>query len=258
VTVITVASPPNRRAPVRIKRPSERRSISRSATRALDVLECFGHARQPLRAVDIGRHLGLHPSTTNQLLKTMVDSGHLVFLAKGKTYLPSPRLTGFGAWVVETFGADEPLRKIVLELRDRVGMMVTLSTANDLFMQVLDWSAPPGRTAERGLRISLFGSSTGSAYLSTLERESLIKLAQRARIPGSEMGAILSGVATIRREGVADGPSGPNLWSMAAPLPKRAPSIQLVLGLAGPARQVLPQRDTLKREMLDAIARWTD
>ena len=85
-------------ARVRVKRPSERRSLSRSATRALDVLEFFGEARRPLRAVEISRVLGMHPSTTNQLLKTMVDSAHLVFDAHSKTYLPSPRLARFSTW----------------------------------------------------------------------------------------------------------------------------------------------------------------
>lgn len=44
---------------MRVKRPSERRSLSRSATRALDVLEYFGEARRPLRAVEISKALGL-------------------------------------------------------------------------------------------------------------------------------------------------------------------------------------------------------
>ena len=73
--------------PVRTRRPGERRSLSRSATRALDVLELFGQVRRPLRAVEVSRALDMHPSSTNQLLKTMVEAGHLIFDARAKAYL---------------------------------------------------------------------------------------------------------------------------------------------------------------------------
>ena len=56
--------------PMRVMRAGDRRSLSRSATRALDVLEYFGQVRRPLRAVEIARQFSLHPSTVNQLLKT--------------------------------------------------------------------------------------------------------------------------------------------------------------------------------------------
>ena len=83
------------------RRPGDRRSLSRSATRALDVLELFGQERRSLRAIEIAKALGLHPSTANQLLKTMVDSAHLTFDAVAKSYLPSPRLGRFGGWMTE-------------------------------------------------------------------------------------------------------------------------------------------------------------
>lgn len=108
-----------------MKRPSDRRSLSRSATRALDVLEYFGVARQPLRAIEIARMLGMQPSTTDQLLKTMVDSAHLVFDARSKTYLPSPRLIGFSGWIIETYGAGEVLRELVRDVQQRTGLLVS-------------------------------------------------------------------------------------------------------------------------------------
>jgi DNA-binding IclR family transcriptional regulator len=151
--------------PVRVKRPSERRSLSRSATRALDVLEYFGQARRPLRAMEIAKALDLHPSTTNQLLKTMVDSAHLVFDARAKTYLPSHRLAAFSAWLVESWGGDERLRGLVREVAAATGEIVTLTTPNDLFMQILDVAGPPPTTppTQRGHRGSGLGSGVGAA-----------------------------------------------------------------------------------------------
>jgi DNA-binding IclR family transcriptional regulator len=245
--------------PVRVKRPSERRSVSRSAIRALDVLEYFGQARRPLRAIEISHALELHPSTANQLLKTMVDSGHLVFDARGKTYLPSHRLASFSAWMVESYGGDERLRGLVRQVQAATGEIVTLTAPNDLFMQVLDQAGlgPSGLPTERGLRVSVFGSAVGAAYLSALGDGEIARLAKRARLPAAEVEETLATVARIRRDGFADGPSIDGaVWSLAAPLTGEGFLAPLVLGLAGPVERVRPKLEHLRQAMRAAMARW--
>lgn len=243
---------------VRVKRPGERRSMSRSATRALDVLELFGRMRRPLRAVEISHALGTHSSTTNQLLKTMVGSAHLVFTARDKTYLPSPRLAEFAAWIMDTYGAGGRLRELIVALQERTGMVVTVSTPSDLFMQVVDLATPKGREAERGLQVSIFGSAVGSAYLATLDDAEVKRLAQRGRIPTSQISAILDEVAGIRSAGHADGAlEGSPYWSVATALPMKVLHVPTVLGLAGPAEEVRPQVIELSQVMREEIARWT-
>lgn len=248
----------SRRWPVKVKRPGDRRSLSRSATRALDVLELFGRTRRGLRAVEIARALDLHPSTTNQLLKTMVESAHLTFEAATKAYLPSPRLTRFAGWMVESYGADEGLRRLVRDLQAATGETVTLTTPNDLFMQVVELAGPGlgGEGAERGLRISMFGSATGAAFLSALPDGEMLRLAVRARIAEDEHGGLLARAAIIRKEGAAEGPSPDGTtWSIAMILPAGISPAPLVLGLAGPAGRVRPRMEDLRRLMGDAIAR---
>ena len=252
-----VAPKGSRPGPARVKRPSEKRSSSSSATRALDVLEFFGNERRPLRAVDICRALAMSPSTADQILKTMVDSGHLVFDARGKTYRPSPRLAGFSSFMVETYGTENRLHRLVRDLHQRVGMIVTLTTPNDLFMQVLDLAADSEHSTERGLQIAMFGSSIGSAYLSTLAETDLVHLAYRARVPAEAMATLRTDLAQIRHDGCADGPSGAGIWSLAIPLPHDIGELPLVLGLAGTEGRVRPSLATLIREMHSAIARWT-
>jgi len=240
--------------PVRVKRPNERRSLSRSATRALDVLEFFGQARRPLRAIEVSKALGLHPSTTNQLLKTMVESAHLAFDARSKSYLPSHRLARFSAWIVEAYGADERLFGLVRDVQSASGEIVTLTTPNDLFMQILD-EAGAGAT-ERGMRVSVFGSAIGAAYLSTLADAEIAKLAKRARIPAREAAEVLASLAGVRAEGVAEGPSREGaVWSLAMPLPARCFPVPLVIGLGGPAERVWPRRVEILTLMRAALAR---
>ncbi len=245
--------------PVRVKHPGDRRSLSRSATRALDVLEHFGQVRAPLRAVDISRALGLHPSTTNQLLKTMVGSAHLVFHAETKTYLPSHRLAQFSAWILGAYGDDERLQGLVREVQAAAGGVVTLTTANDVFMQIVELagSGPIGRPTERGLSVSMFGSAIGAAYLSTLVDAEIARLAGRARIAAGDLPRVLDEAARIRAGGFAEAPSPDGaIWSIATPLPASAFPAPLVIGLAGPVDQVRGNVVALQELMRAAIVRW--
>lgn len=250
---VIVPNPRGAGQTVKVMRPGERRSLSRSATRALDVLELFGGERRPLRAVEIGRALAMNPSTTNQLLKTMVGSGHLVFDARGKTYLPSPRLAEFSSWIVDSYGAGGRLRDLIRGIRDRTGMVITVTTPNDLFMQIIDAAIPAGMTAERGLRISLFGSTIGSACLSMLDQAEIARLADRARMPPQALPTLLDTIARVREQGFAEGPSG-DLRSIAMPLPDHRLHFPTVLGLAGPADAVGKRSTELVSIMRAAIA----
>lgn len=234
--------------------------MSRSATRALDVLEYFGQQRRPLRAVEVARQLDLHPSTANQVLKTMVESAHLTFDAASKTYLPSPRLARFGGWVVETYGGDERLLGLIQKVRTLSGEVVTLTTPNDTFMQVVDLAGvamgpPDPDGAERGLRVSMFGSAVGAAYLATLSEPEILRLAYRARLPEAENAAFMAWIYRIRQDGFADAASAEGaIWSLAMALPPANQRAPLVLGLAGPTERVRPKRRLLGRQLRSAIA----
>lgn len=250
--------PESPRPPVRVRLPSEKRSLSRSASRALDVLECFGREQRALRAVEIARAMGMNPSTTNQLLKSMVDSGHLTFEAHGKTYLPSPRLSGFSQWMGALHGHGARLHDLIARLQAETGMVVTLATANDTTMQVLDLAQPLGLQTERGLRISLFGSVLGSAWLTMAPEGEIRRLAYRARIAPAHLPRILAEIEQVRTTGHAEGANGTAIWSIAVPLGSGDGPVPLVLGLAGPQDQVSAQREALLTAMSAARARWLD
>ncbi len=262
MSIITPSPGSGSHLAVRIKRPAERRSSSRSATRALDMLELFGKARHSLRAIEISRALGMHSSTTNQLLKTMVDSAHLVFDAKAKTYLPSPRLSQFSAWMVDNYGGEGRLRQLIEELHQATGLVVTVTTPNDLFMQIVDAELPsiPGeeRVPERGLQVSIFGSAIGSAYLSMLDDEAVLRLARRARVGEEDMRTLNDMAHRIRADGFAFGPAAMDTrtWSLAVPLPAQGLRVPAVLGLAGPVKVLKAKQEDYARLMHETIARW--
>jgi DNA-binding IclR family transcriptional regulator len=236
----------------RARFPADRRSMSRSATRALDVLELFGEARRELRAVEIASSLDISRSSANQLLKTMVDSAHLVFSARNKSYLPSPRLTAFGSWMTEIYGSAGPLHDLVATVRARTGMLITLTTPNDLMMQVIDLAGAEGQLTERGVRVPMFGTVTGSAYLASLDDAEVRRIAYRARIPESDLPAIQEALDQIRAVGLADGQHLNGSWTLAIKLPLAG--VPCVLAVNGPATEVQPKVAHFSEILREAVA----
>jgi DNA-binding IclR family transcriptional regulator len=257
MALISVRSTRGRPAAPRVRLPSERKSLSRTATRALDVLECFGAERRRLRAIEIANRLGLSGSTANQLLKTMVDSAHLVFDAQDKTYFPSPRLVGFCGLMAATYGVEERLRLLVEDVSARTGLSITVTTPNDLFMQILYVAARPEQSTERGLKVEVFGSAIGSAFLSTLPDARLRALARRARIGPDNIPALLAAAAQVRRDGYADGKApGETYWTIAMPLPRDGSPTPMVFAVSGPLAAVQARSCELRDLMREAIHRW--
>ena len=212
-----------------------------------------------MRAMEISAALDLHSSTTNQLLKTMVDSAHLTFDARTKTYLPSPRLVPFGAWMLRSYGASEQLQQLLKDVEAVTGGAVTLTTPNDLFMQIIDWAGTgPGlERTERGLRAPMFGTAVGMAYLMTLPEPAIKRLADRGRLSAVEATQLCWDVERACRRGfvVSSSPDG-KIVSLAVPLAHRGLPAPLVLGCAGVAEQVLPVTESIAAQMLAAVAGW--
>ena len=136
-------------------------------------------------------------------------------------------------------------------------MSVSLTSPNDLFMQILYIEMPGDQHTERGLKVALFGSAIGSAYLSTLGDDELKRIARRAGLSAETMPLLRSAAAEIRRDGYSDG-SGPDktFWTIAMPLPAENLPLPMVLGVAGPSEMVRPDIGRLRSLMREAISRW--
>lgn len=72
---------------------SERVSdVVKSSARVLDPLEFFRENRQPARATEVRRALGLPNSSVDKILKTLVRKGYLIFDPASKRYSPAYRI----------------------------------------------------------------------------------------------------------------------------------------------------------------------
>lgn len=251
----------NGQPPFRLKPANSRKSVSRSAIRAFDLLEYFGEVKRPVRAIEISKALDLHPSSTNQLLKTLLEAAHLTFDARSKTYLPAPRLRGFGKWMMDCYGNGDRILALLHGVHEAFGGVATLTTPNDLFMQILEMvgSLPETSQATRGYQVSVFGSAAvGDAYLSTLSDREVTRLTRRARIPRESKLEVLRRVSRARSTGIAEGfVLGGGLYSLATPLPLHYAPVPLVIAVACSGKLSACSGQEMDRLMRDVISKWT-
>ncbi|MBB6190998.1 DNA-binding IclR family transcriptional regulator [Sphingobium wenxiniae] len=246
----------------RISLPGTRRNLAKSATRALEVLEYFAGMKRPLRATEISHAFGWHSSSTDQLLKTMVDSGYLIFEAARKLYRPSPRLVRFGGWLTGDYYGGERLYRLLNLVHSRSGEIVTLAVRQEDQMQVVDIVQPVNspHAAPKGVKVPLIGSALGGAYLASRAdgdiRQIIEYLDRHRRDRQDRVPGIMEEVQAIRVRGHASGGIGVETdnWSIAMALPPCDADVGIVLGFAGPTRRIRSHEAELAALMRRCVA----
>jgi DNA-binding IclR family transcriptional regulator len=261
--------------------PYQAKNFSKSASRALDVLGFFSIERRPARACEIGDALGIVRSSADQLLKTMVASGHLVLSIEDKTYFPSLRLARFGSWIASCYPEAGDLADIVAEVRDRTDAIVTITVENDCFMQMMEFAyerpeaeddpetcATIDATLQVGVRVPVLRSAVGAAALMTKTKAEVCKLVHRARYHGHsangkfELKRLMEDLGRDRSRGYSSRPTHmpvgqrePRYWSIGVPFPVRHGRAAIVLGLTGTRGKVCANERWLAQIMRESIDR---
>jgi len=249
-----------------VERPGTKRNLSRSATRALDILEYFALMGRPLRAVEIAQALNFHTSSTDQLLKTLVDSAYLMFDAGKKLYYPSPRLVNFGAWLATNYFGEDRICRLLQFVQQESGEIVTLSIRYGSSMQIVDFIEPVSKagTVIRGGRVPIIASVIGTAFLTLHSDREVIGIVEEIcvesdrRLSVAELRGLLAKVGNARRAGFVSGQAvndtGP--WALAVPLPAPSSGMKMVLGMAGDSPVEQDREKALVELIHRAISEW--
>ena len=245
--------------------PGGRKNLSKSATRALDVLEYFALMGRPLRAVQIAEALELRTSSTDQLLKTLVDAAYLMFDHQQKLYYPSPRLVNFGAWLASNYFGDNRIYRLLQAVHQDTGDIVTLSIRYGISMQIVDFIEPPARagTIVKGARVSITESIIGTAFLASHSDKEVIRVVEQVsaetghKSSVAELRELLDRVRRARKDGYVALPAeGAGPWAMAVSLPQPASGMKMVLGLGGQSQTDQHQLAGLLPDIRQHIERW--
>jgi DNA-binding IclR family transcriptional regulator len=232
-----------------VRPPGRVYNMAKSAVRALEIVEFIARSAEPIRGVDISRALSISPSSTHQILKSLMDWGYLLFDVESKCYHLSPRVTGLGACFSANYFGPGVLNELLNALQEASGRTISLVASQGSFMQVIECvgpklhlpptaSSPPVESDPVGWQLPYFGSSAGAAWLSAQTDAVVLKVFQRSRRELGKLARneaqVLETLRRVRRQGYAY--SGALLeggsWSVAAPLPPAANGVVLVLGVS--------------------------
>lgn len=207
--------------------------------------------------------LGYPKSSSNALLKSMVQLGYLSFDSDTLAYFPTIRVHGLGEWLPSALLGDERTN-LLHELQERTGETVTLSIRNGFNMQfvsVIPGNFPISLALHDGFLIPILGTAVGSAYLSTLTKPQLEKLLDRAHRAGAVRAAkvtideVLEDIVTTKKRGYALGYDRvlPDTGALAMVLPDQSGLSTQVVGLGGLSSRIHGAEKDLIKAMKSLI-----
>jgi DNA-binding IclR family transcriptional regulator len=250
----------------RVRERGQIENIAKSAIRSLDILELLARTGRPLRAVEIASALGISPSSTHQLLKTMMDSAYLIFDPVSKRYRPSLRAANFSGALATTHFEPGAIGRLIGALHQALDSTVTISASQGEFMQIVDVFEPGDaesalRQKSIGLRVPIFGSCTGAAWLAAQSDEMVLSTARLCRRALGEQAddseRILEFVRRVRAQGHAFGGVTPDEATRAVAVafpPGRDGTVQ-IMAVSAPAEEMDERRDEIARVMRDEVSR---
>jgi len=236
----------------------------KSGARAVQVLEYFHRRGTPARGIEIGRDLELSASSTNDLLKTLVEVGYLEFDDKAKTYFIGSRAALFGHWAASVQPDIGKLRDLANELRRRAGECVVLSAQRGHVVQFLSILHGPEETPPHiaeGLSAPVINTAAGAAMLMNMNGAEISQIVKRTyhmkkvhRVEEQLSGPL----QTFRKRGYAcpmREDYQPDYWVVAMPLPVKEAS-RLALGMGGPKSRIQEREQELAALGREAFAKF--
>ncbi len=249
----------------RVREPGEIGQTAKSATRALDIVELLAREGRPLRAIEIAAALELSPSSAHQLLKTMADSAWLLFDPFTKRYHGSPRAARLGGlWFDQA-----AIARIAGTVHDALGLRLVICAAQGASIQIVDMFDPPAIGRRRagpgrdtlGVRVPIFGTTTGAAWLSAQSDPTVLATARLCR---RELGPladdpdrILDLVRRVREQGHAFGGISADgaIRAVSIPLPPNRDGIVLVASITAAAEVMEERQAEIAGVLREAIHR---
>ena len=235
----------------------------KSVARVFEILECFERERRLLNATKIAQALNYPQSSTQALLKTMVNLGYLTYDSRVRGYFPTPKVLLKNKWLENS--THTGLLDAMDDLQRMTGETVTLCSYCDMDMQVVEVvsaSQPVALHLTPGSRIPLFSSAVGIAFLAH-QTDELVdrfirraeKLAARDLGPTIERARIKDALNLVRARGAAVGYSlvleGVGAISAAIRCP--ISGTPFVLSVGGPDARIATQESNIVKAVRDVI-----
>jgi DNA-binding IclR family transcriptional regulator len=233
--------------------------LTLSLQRLSALLELFARERRPLSSAAICTALEAPRSSVAALLKALSQLGWLAHDRRAATYLPTAKFSTLGAWVLEGTLLPRSLLDAAQELQAATGETMSLSTPADLGLEVAHVIGPDVgiRLSIRvGVRLALWGTAIGTAYLTTLADPTIRSMYRRSEAGGDpprvSLRSVMAAVRRARENGgmaYAESAVVPDVAAVSAPLPEGVAPRTLVVSVGGPASRMRANRAFVEEEL---------
>ncbi len=221
--------------------------LLRSVRNALAAVEQLAAAGRPLGVTELGRRIGLPPSSTHRLLATLVATGYAVPVSGTGRYRSGPALVRLGTRAMPPPLLREVARPILVRLADATGETAHLAVLDGLDVVAIDHVAARGRAEDEhlvGSRMPAHATALGLALLAfrpdiadAIVGAGLQRLTTETI---ADAGALGRRLAEVRRRGYATNVRG---WrdrtaGVAAPILMPDGRVVGAVGLSGPVERM--------------------
>lgn len=241
------------------------RSVVKSASRTLQVLELFSEYRRPLRLHEICVKLECPQSSATHLMKSLLRLGYVNYNRATRTYLPTNKVASLGNWLTSVAFGQSRFHDLACKVQEATDETVAITTQNDLFIQYIIIKSPEHEykmSPQEGKMRLLTGSTSGIAMMSRMSDRQIDMICRNINYYENDVAHrvdfddVMHELRWTRHVGYcyrADAPM-PGIASLAFPLDETLHGIPLSLGIGGYKDRLAPRKSELLAIARGAIA----
>lgn len=230
---------------------------SQGLAKGLEILNTFSDLKQEWGIRELGRELGINPTTIFRLVRTMVDAGYLEQDPEKQTYSLGPRVLK----LADVYQHHNPLptiaRKVFESYADRFEHTLYLGCLNNyevIYLAIQDGRAPIRVMIEPGASTGLHSTALGKILLAFSKDEFIEdflkthKLAKFSPRTIDDPQELWKQIHEIRRNKYAinDGEQYAEIGSLGVPVPEKGRECRFAVSLGYPRNLITEKRITIE------------
>jgi DNA-binding IclR family transcriptional regulator len=230
---------------------------NQSLAKALEILNTYSEGKPDWGIRELGRELGINPTTIYRLVSTLVNAGYLERSPERQTYSLGPRVLKL-ADVYHHFNPIPTVaRKVFESYADRFEHTLYLGCLSNyevIYLAIQDGRAPIKVTTEPGASTGLYSTALGKILLANQTDDFINDFIKTHRLVSytprtiTDPDTLWQQIREIREHKYAinDGEHYPDVGSLGVPVPNRVHQSRYAVSLAYPRHLITENRLTIE------------